>query len=51
MVRKQLNFITCQTIEGVLEIALNKRESMEPGFLAPIPDDIRSKARKPGLRQ
>ena len=50
-VRKQLNFVTCQTIEGVLETALNKKSSIEPTILVPIPEDIRTKVRKPELRQ
>lgn len=50
-VRKQLNFVACQTIDGVLDVALNRKKEMDPTFLAPIPDDIRVKARNPGLRQ
>jgi len=50
-VRKQLNFVACQTIDGVLDAALNRRKEIDPTILVPIPDDIRVKARKPGIRQ
>jgi len=50
-VRKQLNFISCQTVDSVLDAALNRHSEMTPAFLTPIPEDVKTKARKPGLRQ
>lgn len=50
-VRKQLNFVTCQTIEGVLETALNRRAEPEAAMIVPIPEDIRPKSRNAGIRQ
>ena len=50
-VRKQLNFVVCQTIDGVLDTALNRKGEPDPTILAPIPGDIRVKAHKPGLQQ
>ncbi len=50
-VRRQLNFITCQTVDTVLEAALNRPASVDAAMLSPIPGEIKSKARKPGLRQ
>ena len=50
-VRKQLNFVTCQTIEGVLEAALNRKSEPEAALFVPIPEDIRAKSRKPSIRQ
>ena len=50
-VRRQLNFISAQTVDTVLEAALNRRSEMAPGILADLPGDVKSKARKPGLQQ
>ena len=50
-VRKQLNFITAQTVDTVLEAALNRPMEMDTQILADIPEDMRNKARKPELRQ
>ena len=50
-VRKQLNFVACHSIEGVLETALNRMNEPEPAMLVPIPEDIRAKSRKPSIRQ
>ena len=50
-VRRQLNFITAQTIDTVLEAALNRQPVMESGILADIPGDINAQTTKPGLRQ
>ena len=50
-VRKQLNFVTCQTIEGVLETALNRRTEPDAAMIVPIPEDIRPKSRNTGIRQ
>ena len=51
-VRKALNFITAQTIDVVLEAALNpKAEEMVSGILGNIPKDVKKNSRKGGLRQ
>ena len=50
-VRRQLNFISAQTVDTVLEAALNRPAEMSPTILGDLPGDVKSKARKPGLRQ
>ena len=50
-VRRQLNFISAQTVDTVLEAALNRQPEMDPTILADIPKEVTKKARKPGLRQ
>lgn len=50
-VYKALNFITAQTIETVLQAALNRKEEIRPTILADIPEEVRTKPRKHDLRQ
>lgn len=50
-VRHQLNFISAQTVDTVLEAALNHRTEVDPTILADIPKDVPQKIRKPELRQ
>ena len=50
-VRKALNFITAQTADTVLNAALNPLCETVPVVLADIPGDIKTKSRKPGIRQ
>lgn len=50
-VRRQLNFISAQTIDTVLDAALNKSHEMNPTILADIPNEIKKKPRKPEIRQ
>ena len=50
-VRNQLNFVSAQTVDTVLEVALNKQVEMSPAILGSIPEDIKPKHRKPELRQ
>ena len=50
-VRHQLNFISAQTVDTVLEAALNRRSEMNPTILGTIPEEMQAKAPKPGLRQ
>ena len=50
-VRRQLNFISAQTVDTVLDAALNRQPEPVPTILGEIPGDMKSKARKPGLRQ
>ncbi len=51
-VRNALNFVAAKTVDTVLDTALN-RQSREviPGIMNPIFDDVKSKPKKPGLRQ
>ena len=50
-VRRQLNFISAQTVDTVLEAALNRQTEMTPAILGDIPTDMAPKIRKPELRQ
>jgi ATP-dependent Lon protease len=50
-VRKSLNFITAQTVDTVLDAALNKKREVAPTMLADIPNDVKNKGTKPGIRQ
>jgi len=50
-VRRQLNFISAQSVETVLNAALNRTAEMNPTILGDIPEDIKPKAQKPELRQ
>ena len=50
-VRRQLNFISAQTVDTVLEAALNRQPAMDPTILTDIPEDMKGKMPKPGLRQ
>jgi ATP-dependent Lon protease len=50
-VRNALNFVTAQTIDTVLETALNKVTEVHPTILADIPEEIMTKSHKPVIRQ
>ena len=50
-VRNALNFVTAQTVETVLETALNRKVEMVPAILQDIPDEVKAKSRKPVIRQ
>lgn len=50
-VRNALNFITAQTVDTVLNAALNRQTEVMPGILKDIPSDVASKSRKPMIRQ
>ena len=50
-VRRQLNFISAQSVDTVLEAALNPKTEMSPTILSDLPGDVKNKAQKPGLRQ
>ncbi len=50
-VRKQLNFICCQSVDTVLNAALNRQGEISPALYTDLPEEVRAKARKPGLRQ
>ncbi len=51
VVRKSLNFISAQTIDTVLDAALNRKTEIVPTILSEIPGDITIKSRKPDIRQ
>jgi len=50
-VRRQLNFISAETMDTVLDAALNRPATMDPMILSDIPEDRKPKTRKPELRQ
>jgi len=50
-VRNALNFVTAQNIETVLETALNRMTEVVPTILSDIPEDVKTKSRKPVIRQ
>ena len=50
-VRRQLNFISAQTVDTVLEAALNRNTEAVPALLGNLPEDMKSKASRSGLRQ
>ena len=50
-VRRSLNFITAETVDTVLEAALNQKQEFLPNVLTDLPVEVKSKARKPGIRQ
>ncbi len=50
-VRRQLNFISAETVDTVLDVALNHPREMNPAILGEIPGDLAPKSRKPELRQ
>ena len=50
-VRRQLNFITAQTVDTVLDAALNRQTECTSGILPELPGELVKKPRKPQLRQ
>lgn len=50
-VRSSLNFVTAQTIDTVLAVALNHKSEMVPTLLNELPDNVKVKTRKPTLHQ
>ena len=50
-VRKALNFIAAETVDTVLDAALNRKPEVVAPILADIPGDVKPKARKPEIRQ
>lgn len=49
-VRRQLNFVSAQTVDTVLEVALNRSVEVSPAILGDLPER-KNKAHKPELRQ
>lgn len=50
-VRRQLNFISAETVDTVLDAALNRKADGIPSLLGDIPEDIKHMSRKPELQQ
>ena len=50
-VRRQLNFISAQTIDTVLDAALNKKDVYDSEILGNLTGDVKNKAHQPALRQ
>ena len=50
-VRKQLHFVMASQIDTVLDVALNRQQTVCPTILADIPTDVRNTHRKPSIRQ
>ena len=50
-VRNSLNFVTAQTIDTVLETALNKITEVNHGVIVGIPEDMKVKSHAPAIRQ
>ena len=50
-VRNALNFITAQSIDTVLNTALNKKTEIVPTILQDIPEEVKPRSRKPIIRQ
>ncbi len=50
-VRRQLNFISAETVDTVLDAALNRRTEVTVPILPEVPGDVKGKAPQPGLQQ
>lgn len=50
-VRSSLNFVTAQTVDVVLNTALNPKEEAMPTILGEIPEDLAGQKRKPQIQQ
>ena len=50
-VRKALNFVVASHIDTVLDTALNRKSEMSATILSDIPGDVKTKVRKPSIRQ
>ena len=50
-VRKSLNFITAETVDTVLDAALNHQTEMAPTMLNDLPEEARNQVRSRGIRQ
>ena len=50
-VRAALNFVMASHIDTVLETALNRKNEMSASILSDIPKNVKTKGRKPSIRQ
>ena len=51
VVRNAMTFVTAQSLDTVLDTALNRHCEITPSILQDIPEEIKSKSRKPSIRQ
>ena len=51
LVKKALNFVTVETADAVLNMALNRKTELNPTILSDIPEELKNKAQKPSIRQ
>lgn len=51
LVKKALNFVTVETADAVLNVALNRKTDLNPTILSDIPEELKNKAQKPSIRQ
>lgn len=51
LVKKALNFVTVETADAVLNVALNRKTELNPTILSDIPEELKNKAQKPSIRQ
>ena len=50
-VRKSLNFITAQTVDTVLDTALNRKKEITSVMLQDLPQPVKARNQKPDIRQ
>jgi len=50
-VRNALNFVTVQSVDAVLSVALNRKSEAMPTILSEIPGDVKKQSRKPTIQQ
>ena len=50
-VRKSLNFVTAQTVDTVLDTALNRKKEITSVMLQDIPQPVKARNQKPDIRQ
>ena len=50
-VRSALNFVTAETVETVLDAALNRKVELSAPMMPAMPGDTKPKGRKPAIRQ
>ncbi len=50
-VRRQLNFISAETVDTVLEAALNRKTEVTAPILPEVPGEVKAKSVQPGLQQ
>ena len=51
VVRNALNFVTAQTIETVLDVALNRTAEIVPALLGDMPEDVKHRSKKIQIQQ
>ena len=46
-----MNFISAQTVDTVLDAALNRKNDLSPAILGTLPEDAAGKVRRTEIRQ